>query len=263
MGFMSVLRTEFAKLRRSKVTWATFAAQLFMGLVAGLFVWILGNPGMAERLGLIGQKVNFTTRGGAGDWPTLLALLVEMEGMGASIFCSIIVAYVFGREYAEGTAKNMLALGLPRRRFVAAKLVVAAAWSYALVLVLMAEGWLVGAVLGLPLFDPELLRREYSMILLLASLDFLLAPVAALIAVASGGYLAPLGYTIFTLIVGMVFTATNWARWIPWSIVPLYSGVAGPRAEEVGSGSVALLVLIFAAGAGATVLYLERADNRQ
>ncbi len=50
-----------------------------------------------------------------------------------------IVAYLFGREYDDATAKNMLALPVARHWFVVAKLVVAAVWWFVLVVVVLAE----------------------------------------------------------------------------------------------------------------------------
>ncbi len=107
---------------------------------AGFFMWMMMNPGMARTLGLLGQKAKFAFGGQSLDWPSFLTLIVEMGGVGGLIICSIIVAYVFGREYVEGTAKNLLALPIPRSRFVLAKIVVSAAWFAALTLWMIAGG---------------------------------------------------------------------------------------------------------------------------
>ena len=50
---------------------------------------------------------------GATDWPAFLPFIVEMGAIGGLIMISVIVAFVFGREYTEGMAKNMLALPIP------------------------------------------------------------------------------------------------------------------------------------------------------
>jgi ABC-2 type transport system permease protein len=85
----------------------------------------------------------------------------------------------------------------------------------------------------------------------------------AWVATIGRGYLAPLGFTIFTLVLGYVFGATGWGKWFPWSIVPLFAGVAGPSIETLASGSLLVLAATFVAGAVATALQLRRADNVQ
>jgi hypothetical protein len=54
-----------------------------------------------------------------------------------------------------------------------------------------------------------------------------------------------------------VLGATGWGKWFPWSIVPLFAGVAGPRVEALALGSFAVLALAFAAGVGATTMELD------
>jgi hypothetical protein len=83
------------------------------------------------------------------------------------------------------------------------------------------------------------------------------------VTVASGGYLAPFGYTIATLLVGNLMIRTDWARWCPWSIVALLGGMAGPRQEGVLLGSSLVLAATFAVGVAATVLHQAYADNCQ
>lgn len=263
MKTLAILTTEFLKLRRAKVTWVTLGAYLMIGLVVAFLIWMIGHPGLAENLGLVGQKVNFASSGVTADWPGLLGMFAEMSGLGGMIIYSILVAWLFGREYAEGTAKNFLALPLGRPRFVLSKLVVSAAWFALLSLALLAEAFLVGRLLGLAGWSTAVFWREVSNILLAGLLTLGLGPAVAWIAVASRGYLAPLGYTIFTLVIGTALGATNWARWCPWSIIPLFSGAAGPRTQEIGPASFLILGLFFLASTLGTCLTLSWADNSQ
>ena len=83
-----------------------------------------------------------------------------------------------------------------------------------------------------------------------------------MVAVVGRGYLAPLGFTIVTLVLGNVVGATGWGKWFPWSIVPLFAGVAGPRADTLAEHSIALLALTFVAGCGATIWRVRYADTR-
>jgi ABC-type transport system involved in multi-copper enzyme maturation permease subunit len=126
MRFAKVLSTEFRKLRRAGITWVTFAAYGILPMVGGLFTYILKDPEGAKRLGLLGQKASFAAA--SADWPGYLGFLGSMAAVGGMLLVSVIVTYLFGREYADNTAKNMLALPVPRAWFPLAKLAVAGAW---------------------------------------------------------------------------------------------------------------------------------------
>ncbi len=261
MMFGQVLVTEFLKLRRSKITWLSWLAVSVMPLVGGFFMWIVREPERAARLGLLGQKAQFV--GATADWTSFFTILLQTTGVGGMILASIIAAYVFGREYSEGTAKNLLALPVGRHWFAAAKLIVVLAWFGALIVSLIVEGLVVGALMGLPGFSAALAVASVGSILLAALVAWLLVPVVAWIAALGRGYLAPLGFTIFTLVLGMAFGATGWGKWFPWSMVPLFAGVAGPRVETLAPGSLVVLALTFAAGVAATIWQMRYADNAQ
>jgi ABC-2 type transport system permease protein len=263
MTFMKVLGTELLKLKRSKVPWLTFLFYAFFALMAWFVFWMLKNPEAAQGLGLIGQKASFAMNGLSADWQGLFAMFAELGVAGGMIILSIIVIYLFGREYVEGTAKNMLALPIPRAHFVAAKLIVTALWFALLTAFLLAECLVVGRLLGLGMPPTELFARESANILVAAILVLALQPLVAWVSVASGGYLAPFGYTIATLLIGNLMIRTLWARWCPWSIVALLGGMAGPREEGVVLGSCLVLAATFVAGFAATILHETLADNCQ
>lgn len=64
------------------------------------------------------------------------------------ILIAFIAAYVFGREYADSTAKSMLTLPVGRHWFVLAKLLIILVWWVALVVLVLAEAFLIGIALG-------------------------------------------------------------------------------------------------------------------
>ncbi len=263
MTFAKVFGSEILKLRRSKITWLSFLCYAFFALMAWFVFWMLKNPEAARNLGLIGQKASFALNGLTADWQGLFTMFAELGVAGGMILLSVIVIYLFGREYSEGTAKNMLALPVSRAYFVAAKLCVAALWFALLSAYLLAECLIVGKLLGLGTPPAELAARESANLFLSALLVLALQPIVAFVTVASGGYLAPFGYTIATLLVGNLMIRTDWARWCPWSIVALLGGMAGPRQEGVLLGSSLVLAATFAVGVAATVLHQAYADNCQ
>lgn len=263
MIFPKVLGTELLKLRRSRVTWLSFLFYIFFGSMAYFVLWMLRNPEAARGLGLIGQKAGFAASGLSPDWSGLFTLVAELGVAGGMIILSIIVIFLFGREYAEGTAKNMLALPIPRGYFVAAKLCVAALWYALLTALLLAECLLIGRLLDLGAPPAGLVAREGGHILVAAALILSLQPLVAWVTALSGGYLAPFGYTIATLLIGNLMIHTGWARWCPWSIVALLGGIAGPHQEGVALGSCLVMAGTFAIGVAGTIMHQFMADNCQ
>ena len=259
--FAQVLATEFLKLRRSKVTWFTLAALSLGPLAIALMMWIVREPGRAAQLGLLGTKANLS--GLEATWPAYFSMLTLMVGIGGMLLLSFVVAYIFGREYTEGTAKNLLALPVGRHWFVLAKLVVAAVWWAILVLAVLAEGFALGAALALPDFSATLAVSAVHDALLAAAIAYLLAPAVAWIAMLGRGYLPPLGFALAMLALGDVFSHTGWAAWFPWSIVPLFIGAIGQRATAIAPGSLVVVALTFFAGIAATIAQLRWADNAQ
>jgi ABC-type transport system involved in multi-copper enzyme maturation permease subunit len=261
MTFARVLVTEFLKLRRSKVTWLTLAALSLGPLAIALMMWIVREPGRAAQLGLLGKKADLS--GLTATWPAYFSMLTLMVGIGGMLLLSFIVAYIFGREYTEGTAKNLLALPVGRQWFVLAKLVVAAVWWTLLVVAALAEGLALGAALSLPGFSTALVMTAVHDALLAAAIAYLLVPVVAWIAMLGHGYLPPLGFALAMLALGNVFSKTGWAPWFPWSIVPLYIGAIGQPVTTIASSSIVVLALTFCAGIAAAIAQLRWSDNVQ
>lgn len=262
MRFAAVVYTEFLKLRRSKAPWITLAVYTFMVGIAGFFMWLMKNPGLAESLGIFGKKAQFAFGGEPIDWATFLGFIVQMGGIGGLIMSSVIVTYVFGREYAEGTAKNLLALPVARRDFVFAKILVSAAWFGCLTLYMLPGTFIVGSLVGIGTLEASLFSAAAGRLLALALMSLCCSFLTAWVAVGTRGYFAPLGYSIFTLLLAMIFAATGWGPWVPWSIVGIYSGTAGPEAS-LGWGSFFVIAATAAAGILLTLSHEIRADNLQ
>jgi ABC-type transport system involved in multi-copper enzyme maturation permease subunit len=259
--FARVVGTELLKLRHSKITWFSLAALSLGPLAIALMMWIVREPGRAARLGLLGTKANLA--GLEATWPAYFSMLTMVVGIGGMLLLAFIVAYVFGREYTEGTAKNLLALPVGRHWFALAKLVVVAVWWALLVAAVLAEGFVLGAVLALPGFSASLAVTAVRDALLAAAIAYLLAPVVAWIAMLGRGYLPPLGFALAMLAVGDVLSHTGWAAWFPWSIVPLLIGAIGKPAAAISPASLAVVALTFVAGVAATIAQLRWADNAQ
>ena len=254
----TVVVTEFIKLRRSVVPWITLAVMLAGPWVLALFMWIIREPERAASLVLLGTKANLA--GLEATWPAFGNYVSVLVGAAGMLVLAFVVAHLFGREYADGTAKNMLALPVPRAAFGVAKLVVAACWWLVLVAAALAEALAIGWLMALPGLSTDLGWQMVRATLLGAAASYLLVPVVAWVAVASRNILAPVGFALGMLLLGDVVGHTGWAGWFPWSIVPLLTGMTGDAAP-LASTSGLVLAATFAAGLIGTGVQLRLADN--
>ena len=259
-AFRAALWAEMLKARRSKVPLLTAAGLSLLPMVGGLFMIILKDPERARAMGLISVKAQLLTAGVA-DWPTYFEVLSQGNGIGGTILFAMITAWVFGREFSDHTAKELLALPTPRGIIVGAKFVLTALWILGLTLFVFVTGLGVAAAVGIPGWSLELAWTSFWSLLTTALLTCMLLPFVALVASVGRGYLPPLGWAFLTLALAQVAAVMGWGDWFPWSVPMLFSGMAGPRAEVLGPHSYVLVALTFVAGVVSTVVWWRSADQ--
>jgi len=176
---------------------------------------------------------------------------------------AFIAAYVFGREYSEATAKNLLTLPVARHWFVFAKLIVILVWWVALVMIVLAEAFLIGIALDLPGYSTSMAAAGVQDALLAAGISYLLVPVLAWITTLARSDSAPIAFAIGMMALGNLFGRTGWAVWFPWSIVPLLIGMMGDPLQSLPPGSYVVLGVTFVAGIAATIAQLRYTDITQ
>jgi ABC-2 type transport system permease protein len=255
----AALWTESLKARRSKVPWLTALGFALAPLMDGLFMVILLDPERARAMGLISAKAQLTV--GVADWPTFLGVLAQATAVGGTVLFSLLTAWSFGREFSDRTTKELLATPTPRAAIVAAKFVMVAAWSVVLVAFIAVLGLVVGLAIGLPGWSQAVLWRGASDLFWTTLLALALMPPVALIASAGRGYLPPLAWAMLMLFLAQILAATGWGAWFPWSVPPLFSGLAGPRADQLGPHSYVLVALALVAGLAGTFAWWQRADQ--
>lgn len=257
--FRAALWAEGLKARRSKVPWLTAIGLSLAPLMAGLFMVILRDPERARSLGLISAKAQLVA--GVADWPTFLGVLAQAIAVGGAVLFALVTAWVFGREFSDRTAKDLLALPTPRAAIVAAKFALVAVWGAALAALVLGLGLAVGAAIALPGWSWPLLARAAGELAASASLTLALMPPVAFLAGIGRGYLAPVGWALLTIFLAQIAAAIGWGSWFPWSVPALFAGLAGPRAAQLGAHSYAVVALTFAAGLAGTFTWWRRADQ--
>ncbi|WIX92149.1 ABC transporter permease [Amycolatopsis sp. DG1A-15b] len=134
-----------------------------------------------------GLRVAVRDRGRA---PAYFALLAQTIAVGGSVLFGVIVVRTFGREFGQGTVKDLLALPTPRTTIVGAKFAVTAGWCLLLTLRTSVLGLVVGAALGLPGWSAGVAATGLVNLLLTAVMTFAVVTPFALAAGAGRGYLA-------------------------------------------------------------------------
>ncbi len=263
-AFISAFWAETLKAYRSRVSWVTAAAFSVFPIVGGLFMVIMKDPEKARAMGLIGAKAQLLS-GGAADWQSYLDFLGVGTAAAGAILFAFVVAWIFGREFSDHTAKELLALPTRRETIVGAKFVLAALWIQGLAILIFLIGLGVGAAISLPGWSLGLARTSFWSLMLSTFLNTLLMPFVALFASAGRGYMPPLGWAFATLGMAQVAGLMGWGDRFPWAVPAMvsmmFSMVYGRDAQPVGIISYLLVVLTFLIGTAATFAWWRSADQ--
>jgi len=256
---VAALWAELLKVRRSLVPWVTVAAFTVAGLVGGFFMFVLQNPERARSLGLLGAKAQFA--GGTADWAGYFAFIAQIAAVGGLLVFGLVIIWLFGREFSDRTAKDLLALPTARSAVVGAKLIIAAGWCLLLTAQLILLSLLLGAILGLPGWSAGTAWHGLGGVFATTLLTVALATTYGLAASIGRGYLAAVGVMFVSLFAAQVIAALGFGAWFPWSVPSLLSGVAGPDQGYPGPLSIVGVVVVGAAASAAIAIWWERADH--
>jgi ABC-2 type transport system permease protein len=256
---IAALWAEELKMRRSKVPWIAALGFALAPLIGGLFMLILRDPAWARQWGLLTTKAQITT--GHADWPAFWALLAQATAVGGMIIFGLITIWSFGREYTDRTIKDLLALPTARGTIVGAKFAMSAGWSCLGTVLVYLLGLGVGSAVDLPGWSPGGAVQAAGHIAGTAAMTIALVTPCAWVASAGRGYLPAVGALVLALVLAQIVAATGWGAYFPWSVPALGSGVAGPDAAPLSSGSYMLVGLVGLAGIAGTLAWWQWADT--
>jgi ABC-2 type transport system permease protein len=257
--FASAFWAEMLKARRSKIPFFTALGLSIAPVVGGLFMVILKDPESAKSMGLISAKAQITA--GTAEWSTFFNMQAQAVAIGGMIVFAIITAWVFGREFSDHTAKELLALPTPREVILAAKFILIALWAFALIVFIFIFGMIVGTLVVIPGWSTQLFRSSVLDIFGAGILTIALLPYVAWVASAGRGYMPAFGWAILTVALAQIAAATGWGDWFPWAVPALFSGAAGPRGEMLGMHSYLLIMFASLIGLFGTFRWWRNADH--
>ena len=251
--------TEWMKLRRSKLFWATFIFFIFIPLMMGLLMYVSQHPEIGSKLGLIGTKA---TMFGENDWEGFLSVLNQLIASVGLIGFGFVTSWIFGREYLEHTLTDIIALPVSRSSIVIAKFIIIFIWCALLTLILFLTGLAIGHIIAIPGWSQQVLLKNAGIYFYTAFLTLLLTTTVAFIATIGKGIIAPIGFVIIVLIIAQFVALVGLGPYFPWAIPGINTIPPGTQGLEIVPASYIILILTSILGFTGTIAWWRYADQR-
>ncbi len=235
----AAIRVEALKLARSPVgtigTIALVAGTL--ALLGGITAALAGgNPELIAKVGTAGTL----------NWRGLLAATAQITAAGGLLGFGVVLSWIFGREFTDGTITGLFALPISRARIALAKLAVYGVWACAVSLILALGILALGLILGYgaPTADAWAgLGRQGVLAVLTAAI----AVPAAWIATVTRSLLAAVGGTIALVIIAQVGALAGAGGWMPLAAPALWAMSEGAAVSAAQLALAVLLGIVFVA----------------
>jgi ABC-type transport system involved in multi-copper enzyme maturation permease subunit len=250
----TALAVEWLKFRRSTIAWAStllagLATPLMaVGLVALARSDLLSGPSKDKfamaLVGTVGQaNVALETQ--------VLAVVMLIGG-------GILSAWIFGREFADGTVGSLVALPTSRRDIAVAKSLIVATWCVAVAVIATALTLAVSALVSPATMNADVARAA-AVTLGAGVLTGLLGLPFGWVAIATRGYLAAFTSIVVATALSQMLASIGWGAWVPYVAPALWAGAGGSAgAATVGPAHLALAAAFALAGAATTVAAFGR-----
>ncbi|MDO5052473.1 MAG: ABC transporter permease [Pseudoclavibacter sp.] len=230
----AALRAEVRKLLASPVGAIAGLALVLgvTGLLAGLEGAIrAGEPRVLAKLG----------DAAATDWPGLISRAAQIEVVAVPLASGVVLAWIFAREFQDGTIAGLFLLPIGRGRIAAAKLCVQLLWSTASVALLQLGVLWLGLVCGYGPPEPE----TGAGLLRLFSIGALAAPAVApvaWVATATRSSLAGTAAVVGLIVLAQIGALSGTGWWLPLAALALWAlepqGAAVAIAASLTAGAV-------------------------
>jgi len=222
--------SELLKLKNLNIVWITFIAFSLGPFFGGLIMYLLQNPELVPKSGIISTKISILST--MVNWGAYFSLLSQVMAIGGVIVFGFIASYIFGREYVDHTYRDLLSLPISRTHILNAKFMVYIIWCLGLTVFILVLGFIIAGILKLPGWEYRIIFENIKIYFITALLTLVLGTLISFFALWSKGFLAPLGFLVLTLFFAQLIPIVGWGYYFPWSIPSIYCGAAG---EELKS----------------------------
>jgi ABC-2 type transport system permease protein len=251
-----LIRVELKKVIRSRMPlWTTLGA-IVMPIGEGLLIFAAKQPEILKNVGLLSAKANLVEYA-ATDWTSYFILSGETIAAGGFFLFILAVSWIFGREFVDGTLKDMLAVPVPRFIILLAKFLVVVIWSAELTVVMLAVNLVMGALIHLPGGSSQVILHGSSVVLITAALVIAASLPFAFFASIGRGYLLAIGLAILAVVLANFVAVAGWGDYFPWAV----PGVFVQEQSTLAPVSYWIVIFTCLAGILATHLWWKYADQ--
>lgn len=264
---MRALKAELHKLKGSRtIVWTVVVVAGYAVLATVLNATLLRDPQVTAGIATAGGAFKQAVEQGfyVVNWRNQLRVAVQgVSGTYGILLLSFVAAYVFGREYKDGTDGVMLTAPIRREYFVLAKLAVVAVWAFALTLLSLGLYAIGLAVLGVPGFAWSHIRAALVDGLAVTALICCTLPLVAWITMVGRGYLRAMLFSFVAMMVGNGLAATDFSRYYPWNMPIHVAGASWMPVVSAKLTAVSWLIAaaLFVVGTALTLHRLDTADD--
>ena len=237
---LTFIKMEFLKLKRSKI----FLLSILMAALPSILMFIATFAfDETQSFDALFSTVN-----------------MYMSALFAILLFSIIISYLFGREYNEHTLKTMLTVPISRGKFLISKYVMFLIWILILTVVTSISTLAFGFVAGLSEFSLQLFINSFAELLFANVLLFLtFSPFVFISLFITNMVPAMVGGASLTL-VSLLVNGQSWAPYVPWACPYLISS------GEIADYGVSLMIpygvilVTFIIGLAISYVYFTKKD---
>jgi len=251
---------EILKNRHSRITWVTFIAFSLAPLFGGVFMFLMKDNGSEGLSGAFKSKAVLMSF--EANWNSYLGLLSQAVGVGGVLIFGFVASWLFGREYSDGTVKDLLSLPISRAKILNAKFIYYIIWCIALVLSNLLLGLLIGFILQLPGWDSVMFLNNIQVYSLTTIMIILLNTPIAFFAIYGKGFMTPLGIVAILLVLAQIIGALGFGNYFPWAVPGIYSGSGGADLKAgLNIFSYLIIVMTSIIGYFSTILWWKYSDQ--
>jgi ABC-2 type transport system permease protein len=168
----------------------------------------------------------------SGDWRGFLLGAAQITGAGGLGGFAVVLAWMFGREFGEGTITGLFALPVRRSTIALAKILVYAGWAAVMSVLLAIVLVLVGTIARLGPITADvggMLARQVALSAMSAAITIPVAWAATLSRSVLGGVSVAIGLVV----VAQVSVLTGIGGWMPLAAPALWAVSAGTAVTPV------------------------------
>ena len=237
---LTFIQMEFLKLKRSNI----FLLSIIGAILPPLLMFIAALS--------FGEKQTFTA--------LFTNVNMYMSILFAVLLFTIMISYLFGREYNEHTLKNILTIPISRKKFLTSKYLMLLVWIIILTIITSISTLIFGFIAGLDgltlkLFIDSFIQLLYANVLLFLTFS----PFVFVSLFITNMVPAMVGGATLTLINILIY-GQNWAPYIPW-VCPylIASGEIKTYTTSIIT-SYSLILTTFAIGVIISYIYFNKKD---